>query len=155
MQAEEHHPNCEARGWQRHVVGVLCCRRDWCTSQNRWHHEGGKLYGYIEATSQDIRQEVKALSHMGLQNGQLPPSILPKLWQNGLRTTKARYWSGHHESLTSILYNIWGRTEKACASKEAYKPDSVTPALSGGMGQNSPKLLWVSFGRLLETFDPS
>ena len=35
-----------------------------------------------------------------------------------------------------------GRTEKACASKEAYKPDSVTPALSGGMGQNSPNLLW-------------
>ena len=31
----------------------------------------------------------------------------------------------------------WGRTEKACASKEAYKPDSVTPALSGGMGQNT------------------
>ena len=36
MQAEEHHPNLEARGWQHHVVGVLCCRRDWCTSQNRW-----------------------------------------------------------------------------------------------------------------------
>jgi hypothetical protein len=35
-----------------------------------------------------------------------------------------------------------GRTEKACASKEAYKPDSVTPALSGGMGQNSPNFLW-------------
>ena len=28
-----------------------------------------------------------------------------------------------------------GRTEKACASKEAYKPDSVTPALLGGMAQ--------------------
>jgi hypothetical protein len=30
-----------------------------------------------------------------------------------------------------------GRTEKVCVSKEAYKPDSVAPALSGGMGQNS------------------
>ena len=30
-----------------------------------------------------------------------------------------------------------GRTEKVCASKETYKPDSVTPALSGGIGQNS------------------
>ena len=37
--SRRHHPNCEARGWQHHVVGVLCCRRDWCTSQNRWHHE--------------------------------------------------------------------------------------------------------------------
>ncbi|CDQ80246.1 unnamed protein product [Oncorhynchus mykiss] len=70
LQAEEHHPNREARGWQHHVVGVLCCRRDWCTSQNRWHHEGGKLRGYIEATSQDISQEVKAWSQMGLPNGQ-------------------------------------------------------------------------------------
>ena len=48
-----------------------------------------------------------------------------------------------------------GRTEKACASKEAYKSDSLTPALSGGMGQNSPNLLWEACGRLLETFDPS
>ena len=61
LQAEKHHPNREARGWQHHVGGVLCCRRDWCTSQNRWHHEEKKLCGYIEATSQDISQEVKSL----------------------------------------------------------------------------------------------
>ena len=48
------------QGWQHHVVRVFCCRRDWCTSQNRLHHEGGKLCGYIEATSQVISQEVKA-----------------------------------------------------------------------------------------------
>ena len=41
-----------------------------------------------------------------------------------------------------------GRIEKVCSSKEAYKPDSVTPALSGGMGQNSPNLLWEACGRL-------
>jgi hypothetical protein len=57
---KQHHPNREAQGWQHHVVEVLCCRRDWCTSQNRWHHEIGKLFGYIEATSQDNSQEVKA-----------------------------------------------------------------------------------------------
>ena len=65
-----HNDHHEARGWQHHVMGVLCCRRDWCTSQNRWHHEAGKLCGYIEATSQDISQEVKAWSQMGLPNGQ-------------------------------------------------------------------------------------
>jgi hypothetical protein len=48
-----------------------------------------------------------------------------------------------------------GRTEKACASKEAYKPDSVTPALSAVMGQNSPNLLWEACGRLPEMFEPS
>ena len=65
LQAEEHHLNREARGWQHHVVPVLYCRRDWCTSQNRWHHEAGQLCGYIEATSQ-----VKSWSQMGLPNGQ-------------------------------------------------------------------------------------
>ena len=34
------------------------------------HHEGGKLCGYIEATSQDISREVKAWLQMGLPNGQ-------------------------------------------------------------------------------------
>jgi hypothetical protein len=34
-----------------------------------------------------------------------------------------------------------GTTEKACVSKEAYQPDTVTPSLSGGTGQNSPNLL--------------
>ena len=59
-------------GWQHHVVRVLGCRRDWCTSQNRWHHEVGKLRGYIEATSQDISQEVKAFFQMGLPHEQWP-----------------------------------------------------------------------------------
>ncbi|CDQ70398.1 unnamed protein product [Oncorhynchus mykiss] len=39
--------------------------------------------------------------------------------------------------------------------KEAYKPESVTPALSGGMDQNSPNLLWEACVRLPEMFDPS
>ena len=63
----EHHPNREAQGWQHRVVGLLSCRRDWCTSQNKWHHEGGKVCGYIEATSQDISQEVKAWSQWVFQ----------------------------------------------------------------------------------------
>ena len=47
---------------------------------------------------------------------------------------------------------VLGRTEKVCVSKEAYKPDSITPALSGEICQN---LLWEACGRRPETFDPS
>jgi hypothetical protein len=68
LQAKEHHPNSETQGWQHYVVGVLCWRRDWCTSQNRWHHEVGKVCGYIGATSQDV----KTWSQMYLPNGQWP-----------------------------------------------------------------------------------
>jgi hypothetical protein len=39
-------------------VGVLLQER-LVHFTNRWHHEGGQLCGYIEATSQDISQEVK------------------------------------------------------------------------------------------------
>ena len=59
-EAWEHHPNCEVRGWQHHAVGVFSCRRDWCTSQNRWHHQERSLCSIIEATSQDISQDVKS-----------------------------------------------------------------------------------------------
>ena len=82
----------------------------------------------------------------------MTPSILPKLW---LKDNKVKIleWPSQSPDLY-LLEKCVGRTEKACASKEAYKPDSVTPALSGGMGQNSPNLLWEACGRLPETFDP-
>ena len=51
--------------------------------------------------------------------------------------------------------NLWAELKKCGRPKEADKPDSVTPALSGGMGHNSPNLLWEACGRLPETLDPS
>ena len=58
LQAEEHHPNHEAQWWQHHVVGVLCCRRDWCTSQNRWHHEEEN---YVDILKQHLKTSVRKL----------------------------------------------------------------------------------------------
>lgn len=78
-QAEEHRPNREAWWWRHRAAGVLCCRMDWCASQNRWHHEEGKLLGYIEAASQDISQKVKAWSQMGLLNRTVTPRIPSEL----------------------------------------------------------------------------
>ena len=78
----------------------------------------------------------------------LPSNSVPLCltsWENQKKSAK-----------TSEKKRIVGITAKACVSKEAYKPDSVTLALSGGgMGKNSPNLLWEAFGRLPETFDPS
>ena len=58
LQAEEQHPNREARGWQHHVVGVLFFWRDWCTSQNRWRHEVGN---YVAKLKQHLKTSVRKL----------------------------------------------------------------------------------------------
>ena len=154
LQAEEHHPKHESRGKQHHVVGVLCCRRDWCTSQNRWHHEGEKLWIYWSNIKTSVRK--LKLGHkwfFQMDNDHKHTSKVVAMWLKG---NKVKVIGLAITKPCPQAYRKWGgRTEKACASKEAYKPDSVTPALSGWMGQNSPNLLWEAYGCLPEMFGPS
>jgi hypothetical protein len=87
-------------------VATSCCGVALLQEGTRALHKiDGKTIMNIEATSQDISQEVKAWlpeEDMSGSSLTMTPSILPKLWQNGLRT-KSRYWSGHQKALTSIL----------------------------------------------------
>ena len=50
--------NCEARRWQHHIVVVLFCRRDWCTSQNRWHQ---REENYVDMLKQHLKTSVRKL----------------------------------------------------------------------------------------------
>ena len=83
------------------------------------------------------------------------PKHTSKVVAKWLKDNKVKVLEWPSQSPDINLIENLGRTEKACASKEAYKSDSVTPALSGGMGQNFPNLLWEACGRLPEMFDPS
>ena len=83
----------------------------------------------------------------------MTPSKVVVKWLKD-NTVKLLEWPSQSPDLNPIEI-VWAELKKTCPSKEAYKPDSVTPALSGGMGQNSPNLLWEACGRLPEKFDPS
>uniref|UniRef100_A0AAZ3QDJ1 Transposase Tc1-like domain-containing protein n=1 Tax=Oncorhynchus tshawytscha TaxID=74940 RepID=A0AAZ3QDJ1_ONCTS len=65
----------------------------------------------VDILKQHLKISVRKLNLVanGPSKWTMTPSILPKLWQNGLRTTKSRYWSGHHKALTSILLKICGQ----------------------------------------------
>ena len=68
LQAEGYHPNREAWGWQHHVVGVFAAG-----GTGALHKIDGimKKGNYVDILKQhqDINQEVKAWSQMGLPNG--------------------------------------------------------------------------------------
>lgn len=98
----------EALKPQHHVVGLFYRRRDWCTSQNRWHHEKRKLCGYIEAASEGISQEIEAWAQMALPNDQWPKHS-SKLFTKWLKYNKVKVleWSQSQRPDLNLIENMW------------------------------------------------
>ena len=83
------------------------------------------------------------------------PKHTSKVVAKWLKDNKVKLleWPSQSPDLNPIEH-LWAELEKRVRAR---RPTNLTQLhqLSGGMGQNSPNLLWEACGRLPETFDPS
>ena len=107
-------------------------------SQNRWHHVE-KLWIYIEATSQDISQEVKAWSQ--LDNDPKHTSTVVAKW---LKDNKVKVLEWPSKPWPQSYRNFVGRTENVCEQGGLQTWLSYTSSVRG----NGPKFTQLIVGSL-------
>ena len=148
MQAEDHHPNREAQGCQHHVVGVLCCRRDWGTSQNRWLHEEGN---YVDILKQHLKTSLRELK-LGrkwvfqIDNDSKHTS---KVVEKCLKDNKVKVleWPSQSPDLNPIE-NVWAELKKRVRAR---RPTNLTQ-LHQLCQEEWAKIHPTYFGKLVEGY---
>ena len=114
--------------------------------------EDGKFCGYFEATSQDISQEVKAWSQMGLPKGQWPQAY-SKVVGKWLKHNKVKVLECPSQSLNlNSIEHLWAELKKRVRGR---RPTNLTqlhqlcqeewakihPTYCGKLGEGYPKHL--------------
>ena len=155
MQAEERHPNREAQGWQHMLSGCFAAG-----GTGALHKIDAIMReeNYVDILKQHLKTSFRKLK-LGRKwvfqidnDSKHTSKVVAKLLKDN--KVKVLEWPSQSPDFNPIE-NLWAELKKCVRARRPYKPDSVTPALSGGMAHNSPNLLWNACGRLPKTLDPS
>ena len=123
LQDEAHHPNREAQGWHHHVVRVLCCLRVWCTSQNRWQHEVGKLRGLLKQHLKTSVRKLKLVLKWVFQMNN-DPKHTSKVVAKWFKDNKVNVleWTSQSSGL-NLIEHFWTELKKRVRSR---RPTNLT-----------------------------